>query len=690
LKGQLAPVLHYLYRVRGTGDEGDSDRTLLQRFTRQADTAAFTSLVQRHGPMVLGVCRRILHDSHDADDAFQTTFLLLVRKASGLRNPERLGPWLHGVACRTALKARALRLRNRDRQQPLGEATAKDGNDPIWRDLRPILDDAVRALPEKYREPFVLCYLEGLTNAEAARRLACPSGTVATRLSRARDLLRSRLTRRGVTLSAAGLALALATGAATASVSPSLVAVVLRTITGGTVSPRVLSLMKGVCKAMLMEKLRVVAILFAALLTAGTGAGLLVHRSQGAEPGEPPYSAPPPVAVAPPAVPIIEPVEEKGKTATVKTKNFVVEAPTQRIARLVGDVAERERKDKAILWLGKELQPWTEPCPVKVAITMNGAGGATTFEYERDRVLSRRMHVEGALDRLLASVVPHEVTHTIFADHFGSAPPRWADEGAAVFSEDEEERTRHDKLAQRLQESKRALPLGRLFRLTSYPDDIMVVFAQGYSVTRFLVERKDRKTYLAFVKQGMKDGWDSAAKKCYGFDDVAEMEKVWIAHIVPPNDPSRENPRRSAEDKAASRNALPMVGVAFLQENNRRVVFRLPNGHRTITTYRLVERDNKKYYEPQTVQIPDEQVMLMDLSAVSVYDTAGKLVAARKVIELLKGETPVLVATDGKPVDPFYLNLVKEGTLIFVVPGGISLREPMPVPPAVTPPKAGN
>jgi RNA polymerase sigma factor (sigma-70 family) len=694
LKGQLAPVLHYLYRVYKIGDEVDSDRHLLVRFAQHRDTAAFTSLVQRHGPMVLGVCRRILHDTHDADDAFQTTFLLLVRKASSLRNPERIGPWLHGVACRTAMKARSLRCRNRTRQQPLCEVMAEDSTDPAWRDLRPILDDAVRALPEKYREPFVLCYLEGLTNAEAARRLACPSGTVATRLSRARDLLRARLTRRGVTLSAAGLALALATGAATASVSPSLLAVVLRMITGGAISPSVSSLTKGVCKAMLMEKLRLFGFVMAVLLSAGAGLGWLVHHAQAFEPGAPPAAAQAPRTLAPPAVPIIEAPDDNAKNATVTTKNFAVTAATPRIARLVADVAERERKEKAILWLGKELPAWSAPCPLKVAITMNGAGGATSFEYDRGRVLSRNMHVEGSLDRLLASVIPHEVTHTILADHFGNPVPRWADEGASVLGEDDEERTRHDNLAKRLLDKPtRSLPLGRLFKLTEYPDDVMVVFAQGYSVTRFLVERKDHKTYLAFVRQGMRDGWDAAAKKCYGFEDVAEMEKAWINSLIPPPGSAYGDNRGPAEEKATSaRNALPVIGVANNLVSNKYVMVRFLYGTRTVTSYRKVERDDRAYYEPQTTQIPIEQVMRVDLDAVPVYDTTGKRVAPKNVTELLKESAPVLVATDGKPVDPFYLKLVKEGTLIFVVPGGISVQQPitLPQPPPPPQPAGGN
>src|SRR5205823_3540528 len=155
---------------------------------RRRDEAAFAALVRRHGPMVLGVCRRVLRDAHDAEDAFQATFLLLARKAAALRQPDRLGPWLHGVAHRTALKAKAAGVRRRQRERPLDDLPAAGGGDDLlWRDLRPVLDDAIGRLPAKYRVPVVLCYLEGRTNAEAARALGCPTGTVATRLARARQ-----------------------------------------------------------------------------------------------------------------------------------------------------------------------------------------------------------------------------------------------------------------------------------------------------------------------------------------------------------------------------------------------------------------------------------------------------------------------------------------------------------------------
>src|SRR5262245_48786399 len=193
------PLLRFLRGIAAPPPAEDPDRQLLQRFVALADESAFRELVRRHGPLVLGVCTRVLGSEHDAEDAFQATFLVLVRKAGSLRAPERLGPWLYGVAYRTALKARAGVSRRRQREKPLADgAQATEADDPGWRDLRPVLDEEVGRLPRKYREPFVLCYVEGLTNEQAARVLGCPPGTVFSRLAWARERLRRALRRRGL------------------------------------------------------------------------------------------------------------------------------------------------------------------------------------------------------------------------------------------------------------------------------------------------------------------------------------------------------------------------------------------------------------------------------------------------------------------------------------------------------------
>jgi len=218
--------------------------------------------------------------------------------------------------------------------------------------------------------------------------------------------------------------------------------------------------------------------------------------------------------------------------ATYKTPNFTVEAPTQEVAQQVGQHAEHYRKEKALQWLGREMPQWPQPCPLKVTLTMNGSGGATSFYFEGGRVAGQKMHIEGTLERLLNSVLPHEVTHTVFAHHFKQPVPRWADEGGSVLSEDDIERDRHDKLVRDYLNSRRAMPLRRLFSLKDYPPDVMSLYAEGYSVTNYLVSLSSRPAFLNFLGDGMRGDWDGALRTHYHINSVEELEKAWLQHLI--------------------------------------------------------------------------------------------------------------------------------------------------------------
>jgi hypothetical protein len=232
--------------------------------------------------------------------------------------------------------------------------------------------------------------------------------------------------------------------------------------------------------------------------------------------------------------------------ASYRTTNFVVEAPTPQIAQQVGQYAEHYRKEKAQQWLGQEMPPWPEPCPIRVTVTMGGAGGATSFAFDRGRVLGQDMHIEGSVERLLNSVLPHEVTHTVFAYNFRTPVPRWADEGGAVLSEDDIERNRHDKLVRQILNTQgRAIPLRRLFALKDYPSDVMALYAEGYSVSNYLVGMNGRPAFLAFVGQGMREGWDRAAQAHYHFNSVEELEQAWLQHLRD----TRQQPARLASSQ---------------------------------------------------------------------------------------------------------------------------------------------
>jgi RNA polymerase sigma factor (sigma-70 family) len=232
--------------------------------------------------MVWGVCRRVLRNYHDAEDAFQVTFLVLVRRAASVVPREMVANWLYGVAHQTALKARATAARRKGRERQVTEMPEPAAEQEPWRDLQPLLDQELSRLPDKYRAVVVLCDLEGKTRKEAARQLGVPEGTVAGRLARARTMLANRLVRRGLTLSGGLLAVVLAQNAAAAGVPAS---VASSTITAaslvaageataaGVISARVAALTEGVLKAMLPNKLTgvlVALVLVGAALVGGT------------------------------------------------------------------------------------------------------------------------------------------------------------------------------------------------------------------------------------------------------------------------------------------------------------------------------------------------------------------------------------------------------------------------------------
>src|SRR5262249_34266695 len=219
----LNHVLHLLRRMAKTPEPASAtDAHLLGRFTTHREEDAFAALVRRHGPMVLGVCRRVLQDEHLSEDAFQATFLVLARKAGSISKPAVLGGWLYRVAYHIALRARRQVDRRRALERSGGDLLPEQPTlEPFQPDWRRLLADEVSRLPEKYRTPLVLCYWEGKTYEEAAAQLGCPGGTVSGRLARARQLLRSRLVRRGLALSTGALATELSADATFAALSAS-------------------------------------------------------------------------------------------------------------------------------------------------------------------------------------------------------------------------------------------------------------------------------------------------------------------------------------------------------------------------------------------------------------------------------------------------------------------------------------
>jgi RNA polymerase sigma factor (sigma-70 family) len=269
------PMQHLLRLVARADDAATTDGALLEGFLSRTDESAFEALLRRHGPMVLRVCRRLLNNAHDAEDAFQATFLVLVCKAASLRQRPTIGPWLYGVAYHTALKARSMAARRQHRERRAAEMFPRDeAAAPARDELINMLDHEVQRLPENYRLPVVLCDLEGQPHKRVAELLGWPEGTVSGRLTRARALLAKRLARHGLVLGV-GIGVEIAVPPALLK-STAWAAAALASGPGAApevLPARVAALTEGVLHTMTMSKIKIVTVVLLALGSLGLGAG---------------------------------------------------------------------------------------------------------------------------------------------------------------------------------------------------------------------------------------------------------------------------------------------------------------------------------------------------------------------------------------------------------------------------------
>jgi RNA polymerase sigma factor (sigma-70 family) len=276
--------------------DGMTDGELVNRFLSHQDDDAIAALIRRHGPMVWGVCRRLLRSHHDAEDAFQATFLVLVKKAATLPNRETVGNWLYGVAHQTAVRMRAMVAKRGVREKQVEvmpePATAEQY---VWNDLAPVVDEELSRLPDKYRVLIVLCDLEGVTRRDVAQRLGIPEGTTASRLATARAMLAKRLARRGVVMSGVLLGAVLSQQSAWASVPALVVSKTIKVASfmaagqaaKGVMSVKVAALTEGVLKAMFLNKLKgVLAVGLVALICIGGGV-MVTPMVMGKQPDSP-------------------------------------------------------------------------------------------------------------------------------------------------------------------------------------------------------------------------------------------------------------------------------------------------------------------------------------------------------------------------------------------------------------------
>ncbi len=280
---QMNKVVDYLRRaVLADGEVDLTDGQLLEHFVSHHDEAAVTALIRRHGPMVWGLCRRVLRGHHDAEDAFQATFLVFVRKAASITPKEMVANWLYGVAHQIALKARATlaKRRTREKQVMYTPEPKAETERELWRDLQPVLDQELSRLPDKYRVALILCDLEGKTRKEAARQLKIPEGTLSSRLATAKRMLAKRLARQGLAATGGSVTAVLSQKAALASVPASVLSSTIKAATlvatgkvtvAGLISTKAAALTEAMMKSMLLTKLVKATLLLLGMVILASG-----------------------------------------------------------------------------------------------------------------------------------------------------------------------------------------------------------------------------------------------------------------------------------------------------------------------------------------------------------------------------------------------------------------------------------
>ncbi len=386
---RMKGVVRYLRTVAGGRPTAEAtDHQLLLQFAARGDQAAFAAVVERYGPMVLRVCRRVLRQEQDAEDAFQATFLVLARKAGSIRKSEALASWLHGVAYRVALRAKRDAGRRRLREREVQPMPTK-AREIDWRDVQAALDQAIQALPEKYRTPFILCFLDGKSRADVARELGLKEGTVWSRLSQARKLLQERLSRRGITLSAllAGAALA---GGMTNNVSARLIQATVQAASAASTAPaQVAALARGVSETMSMTRFKT---LLLCLVTAGLvafGAGAVLHGNAAAQ-KPPEKAAGTTLLVSVPSSPAIEkPRAEEKQAAALEDAGETV---TFR-ARVLDPEGKPLPGAQVTLWWHfgyegyyREWHPDTTATLTPKSVAASGEDGRFTAEYGKAEI----------------------------------------------------------------------------------------------------------------------------------------------------------------------------------------------------------------------------------------------------------------------------------------------------------------
>ncbi len=333
--------------------------------------------------------------------------------------------------------------------------------------------------------------------------------------------------------------------------------------------------------------------------------------------------------------PIGTPVHAAG----YKTTNFVVSAPSPELAKEIGDQAEVFRRQLSLEWLGKELPAWSKPCPIHVLVGPTlGAGGATSFVFDRGEVFNWKMNIQGSRERILDSVLPHEVTHTIFASYFRQPLPRWADEGACTTVEHPSEIAKQERNLLQFLKSGHGIPFSQMFAMKEYPPDVMPLYAQGHSLSEWLIENRGRKEFLEFVGDGMQDeNWPRAVREHYGFPNLLALQNAWNdwvkqgrPHLTPESSPLNHiaantpgargvgTPTRPATFRMQSPDDVTPIASASPERSGASTAVTVASASQSVYAAGALRAQRERNNQIEAARTPDTPIG----STASVYDAS--------------------------------------------------------------------
>ncbi|HEY7309652.1 MAG TPA: sigma-70 family RNA polymerase sigma factor [Gemmataceae bacterium] len=635
----MRKILQHLQRSAFPSDgAGLSDGQLLERYLHHREDAAFAALVRRHGPMVMNVCRRVLGNHHDAEDAFQASFLVLVRKAAAVVPRERVANFLYGVAHTTALRARGLIAKRRAREKQVAEMPEPEARpQELWDDLPPLLDRELSRLPDKYRIPIILCDLEDRPIKEAAKQLGWPQGTLAGRLARARVMLAKRLARHGLTVSGGALGLLLSQQARSALVPARLIGGTMEAArlfaagqaTPGLISAPVVALTEGVLKTMFLTKLKIattVVMVAAAALSATGGFYQAVA-------GDTPRAETRP-AERPPAP--RQPVAAKTDVRPAQTDLDRLQGVWS-VVSIESDGKPRKLEKAVFMVDGKRACWQTRDSEIQGGLYLNPSRAPKTYDLAMStKTIEGIYSLDGDTLRLCYGFKEEGKRPTRFATKKG-------DQQVFVVL-------------------KRLHP-GNVFPFRR---------ADGTRAFPTLIEKENIPAQPPPTVRAPQPSQPAAA-------DVPKATPP-----VETKSPHAGLPEAAAREEPHAKNELPDGPMP------RQVLVRLEKGQLSVETPDVG-------YEPITVMPEGKNYSVTSYQAVyvrrtrhyrpdmlKVYDMKGKRIDAKQLPKLLKKETVALFASTEQAADPLNLRLFKEGTLLFVLPSG-----PTPPAPAVAIPPPG-